>query len=426
MTRRLILSYVALVAIALAAFKVPVSVSLTSQLRDDTEAAVGRDATAMALLLTNGDPASRDALTETARAYEAETPGRVDVLPSWNGGGTVDWTDSALVVTVPASPNGAVRISYPTSELSGRLWEIWGIRALLALGVLAVAAVLGAWAVRRLTRPLRELHVMASRLSDGDLTARCPVTGPPETQTLARTLNSGAERLESLMAAQRVFVADASHQLRTPLTALRLSLDNIAEGVRDVAVREDVEQATAEVVRMSRQVNGLLVLARAEAATGGPAPVNLTGLVEQRLALWRLEGDERGVRFRMTGAYDARPAVLATPGHLEQVLDNAISNALAVAPDRSTVTLHVQPSGDRVVLEVRDEGPGMPDVEKARAFDRFWRGRGLTGPAGSGLGLAIVHQLVTDDGGSVVLDDAPTGGLCVRISLRPAAARSDG
>jgi len=426
MNRRLILSYVLLVALALAAFKVPVSVSLTSQLRGDTEAAVRRDATAMALLLANGDPASRDALTQTARAYEDETPGGVDVLPSWSGGSTTDWTDSALVVTVPASSNGAVRISYPTSELSGRLWEIWGIRALLALGVLAVAAVLGAWAVRRLTRPLRDLHAMASRLSDGDLTARCEVTGPPETQTLARTLNAGAERLESLMAAQRVFVADASHQLRTPLTALRLSLDNIADGVDDVAVREDVEQATAEVGRMSGLANGLLVLARAEARAGSTGPVDVTEVLEQRLARWRIEGDERGVRFRMTGAYDERRRVLATPGHLEQVLDNILSNALAVSPAGSTVTLHLQSCRDQVVLEARDEGPGMPDGEKARAFDRFWRGRGLTGQSGSGLGLAIVKQLVTDDGGSVVLSDAPTGGLCVRISLRSAGARSGG
>ena len=100
-----------------------------------------------------------------------------------------------------------------------------------------MAALLGAVAVRRLTRPLRELHAMADRLGEGDLTARAAVTGPPEMQTLARTLNSGAERIESLIAAQQVFVADASHQLRTPLTALRLSLDNIADGIDDVTVR---------------------------------------------------------------------------------------------------------------------------------------------------------------------------------------------
>ena len=99
------------------------------------------------------------------------------------------------------------------------------------------------------------------------------------------------------MAAQRVFVADASHQLRTPLTALRVSLDNIAEGVDDPDAREDVDQATAEVVRMSRLVNGLLALARAEANPAGAEPVLVTDVVEQRLAVWRPEGAERGVGF---------------------------------------------------------------------------------------------------------------------------------
>ncbi len=427
MIRRLIISYVLLVAVALAAFTVPVAFTLTDQLRDDTEAAVAREATTMALLLGSGDAASHDALDRMIQAYEEETPGRVDLLPTSSGGGTTArWTDDALVLTAPASANGAVRITYSTSELTERLWRIWGFRALLAVGVVGVAAVLGALAARRLTRPLRQLHAMASRFSDGDLTARSPVTGPPETQDLARTLNSGAERQESLMAAQRVFVADASHQLRTPLTALRLSLDNIAEGVEDPDVGEDVEQATAEVVRMSRLVNGLLALARAEANAAGGEPVSVTDVVEQRLAVWQPEGAERGVGFRLSGAYDARPMALASPGHLDQVLDNVLSNALAVSPRGATVTVHVEVLGRKVVLEIHDQGPGMPDGEKARAFDRFWRGRGLTGRSGSGLGLAIVRQLVTDDGGSVVLVDAPAGGLCVRISLRAAAPRSGG
>jgi two-component system, OmpR family, sensor kinase len=111
---------------------------------------------------------------------------------------------------------------------------------------------------------------------------------------------------------------------------------------------------------------------------------------------------------------------------MEQVLDNVLSNALAVSPDGATVGVDVQASRGAVVVEVQDEGPGMSADEKARAFDRFWRGRALTGGSGSGLGLAIVKQLVTDDGGSVVLDDAPTGGLCVRISWQPASARSGG
>ncbi|MFI2200401.1 sensor histidine kinase [Streptomyces sp. NPDC020192] len=227
------------------------------------------------------------------------------------------------------------------------------------------------------------------------------------------------------MASQRIFVADASHQLRTPLTALRLSLDNIADGVDDAFVREDVEQATTEVVRMSRLVNGLLVLARAEAKVTAAEPLPLGDIVRERLSVWRPAADERGVRIAFDGGPDGGPTVLAGPGHLDQVLDNVLSNALEVSPDGGTITVRVEPGADEVVLSVLDEGPGMTDQEKSRAFDRFWRGHGLTGRSGSGLGLSVVRQLVTDDGGTVALRDAPSGGLCVSISLR-AAARSGG
>jgi len=266
---------------------------------------------------------------------------------------------------------------------------------------------------------------MASKFSDGDLTARSPVTGPQETQTLARTLNQGAERLDTLIASQRIFVADASHQLRTPLTALRLSLDNIADGVDDDFVKEDVEQATAEVVRMSRLVNGLLVLARAEAKVTAAEPLAVWDIVRERLAVWRPAADERGVTIALRGSADGRLLALTSPGHMEQVLDNVLSNALEVSPDGGTITVRVEPRGDEVVLSVDDEGPGMSDTDKSRAFDRFWRGKGLTGRAGSGLGLSVVKQLVTDDGGTVALGDGPGGGLSVRISLR-ASSRSGG
>ncbi|WP_405907398.1 MULTISPECIES: sensor histidine kinase [unclassified Streptomyces] len=433
MIRQLIVSYVLLVAVALTAFTVPVAFTLTAQLRGDTEESVRREARTMALLLADGDAASRAALTRMSEAYAAETPGTVDVLPAsaTDGKTTAHWGDGALKVTVPAVADGgrtvgAVQVTYPTSDLTSRLWRIWGFRAVLAVGVLAVAAGLGALVARRLTRPLRQLNEMASRFGDGDLTARSPVTGPPETQQLARTLNSGAERLDILIDSQRIFVADASHQLRTPLTALRLSLDNIADGADDFFVREDVEQATAEVVRMSRLVNGLLVLARAEAKVSAAEALPLRELVEERLSVWRPAAEERGVTIALEGEFGGRPAVLASPGHLDQVLDNVLSNALEVSPDGTTITVRVSVDADSVELSVLDQGPGMSDAEKSRAFDRFWRGQGLTGRSGSGLGLAIVKQLVTDDGGTVALRDAPEGGLCVAVSLRPAAARSGG
>jgi signal transduction histidine kinase len=417
MIRQLVRSYIFLVAIAIALFTVPVAFSLTSQLRGDTEGSVLREAETMALLLANGDATSCEALRKMATAYAAETPGDVQVTgapgcaPDRNEA-TTDWGSSfiwgpELVITVPARTAaedrvvGAVRIVYSTDEMTDRLWTIWGFRAILAVLVLVVAALLGAGVARRLTRPLRQLNDMASKFSDGDLTARSPVTGPPETQTLARTLNQGAERLDTLIAAQRIFVADASHQLRTPLTALRLSLDNIADGVDDEFVREDVEQATAEVVRMNRLVNGLLVLARAEAKVTAAEPLPLLDIVRERLAVWRPAADERGVTVALRGSTDGRPSVLSSPGHLDQMLDNVLSNALEVSPDGGTITVRVDPRGDVVGVSVLDEGPGMSDAEKSRAFDRFWRGQGLTGKGGSGLGLAVVRQLATDDGGTV-------------------------
>ena len=450
MNRQLIRSYILLVAVAILLFTVPVAFTLTKQLRDDTELSVQREAATMALLLGNGDTISCDALAEVAKAYDSATPGTVQVtatdsctpkLPRPDPDAaltrateknqvTADWGSDfiwgkQLVVTVPAHRPadgpvvGAVRIVYSTSDMTNRLWSIWGFRAGLAVLVLAAAAAIGAYAARRITAPLRELNSMASKFSDGDLTARSPVTGPPETQTLARTLNQGAERLDTLVASQRIFVADASHQLRTPLTALRLSLDNIADGVDDDFVREDVEQATAEVVRMSRLVNGLLVLARAEAKVTAAEPLPILDIVRERLSVWRPAADERGVTIALGGSgVDGRPLVLASPGHLDQVLDNVLSNALEVSPDGGRITVHVEPRADEVVLSVLDEGPGMSDQEKSRAFDRFWRGQGLTGRSGSGLGLAVVKQLVTDDGGTVALRDARGGGLGVEIRLR--------
>lgn len=429
MIRQLIVSYVLLVAVALTAFTVPVAFTLTAQLQGDTEQSVQREARTMALLLS-GDAASRAALDRMVVAYAQETPGTAEVLPAAQAKTATHWGDGALEVTEPAKRDGrtvgAVRISYPTSDLTRRLVQIWGFRAILAVAVLAVAAGLGALVARRLTRPLRQLNDMASKFSDGDLTARSPVTGPHETQTLARTLNQGAERLDTLIASQRIFVADASHQLRTPLTALRLSLDNIADGTDDEFVREDVEQATAEVVRMSRLVNGLLVLARAEAKVTAAEPLPLKEIVAERLSVWRPAADERGVHIALRGSVvDGRPLVLASPGHLEQVLDNVLSNALEVSPDGATITVRSESRGDEVELTVADEGPGMSDAEKSRAFDRFWRGQGLTGRSGSGLGLAVVRQLVTDDGGTVTLRDAPGSGLSVVITLR-ASPRSGG
>ena len=452
MIRRLVASYVLLVLVAITAFTVPVAFTLTDQLYRDEEDSARREAETAALLLAPGDAPSRQALARLVDAYQRQTPGRLDVLsaaraavaplplpaapddPAFtealNGRESVRWGDAealgaeGLVLAVPAeSPDGtvvgAVRISYPSGPLSTRLWQIWGFRAALAVTVLIAAAVVGFLLARRLTRPLRELNRMAGRLRDGDLTARAEETGPPETRTLAGTLNTATETIGTLVGSQHAFIGDASHQLRTPLTALRLSLDNIADGVDDPYVREDVDHATAEVVRMSRLVNGLLTLARAESTVAAPEPVRIGDVVAGRFDTWRAAAEERGIRLRHDTA-DPGLRALVGPGHLEQVLDNVLSNALAVSPDDTSITVVSRREAGKAVIEVVDRGPGLTAADQQRAFDRFWRGPALTGRSGSGLGLAIVKQLVSDDGGAVSLHRAEHGGLRVRIALRAA------
>jgi two-component system OmpR family sensor kinase len=436
--------------LAIAAFTIPVAFTLTGQLRADTEIAVRREAQTAARLLAAGDAPSRQALARLVDAYERETSGRLEVelaggrqagplpLPvdgddeaftrALSGTETRHWGDApalgaaGLVLAVPARDGqgrvvGAVRASYPSAPVDQRIRQIWLFRAGLAV---AVAALLGLLLARRLTRPLRQLTTMAGRLHDGDLTARAPESGPQEVRTLAQTLNNATHTIEVLLRSQRVFVADASHQLRTPLTALRLALDNVADGADDPeSVREDAERATAEVVRMTRLVNGLLALARADAETTGAEPVTVEPVIAGRLAVWRAAAGDRDVTLSRAAAAPG-VAALTTPGHLEQILDNLLANALDFSPAGAAVTVELHATAGTVTIAVTDAGPGMSAAERERAFDRFWRGPGRRERPGSGLGLAIVKQLVTDDGGTVRLDDAPGGGLAVRVMLRSA------
>ncbi|WP_207921326.1 HAMP domain-containing sensor histidine kinase [Micromonospora sp. KC721] len=450
--RQLVATYVLLVALAIGGFTIPVAVTLTGQLRSDTESAVRREAETGARLLAVDDDPSRQALDSLVDAFERETPGRMDVLLAggrpagprpmpvasddaafsaalagreWQRWGHAVALDAeGLVLAVPAQAEngevvGAVRISYPAAPVDTRIREIWLFRAALAVAVLIVAALLGSLLARRLTRPLRELNEMASVLRDGDLTARAKESGPAEVRTLARTLNTATETIDALIRSQRAFVADASHQLRTPLTALRLALDNIADGTDDPTTREDVERATAEVVRMTRLVNGLLALAKAQAQVAPVARVPVNRVVAERFEIWRAVADDRTVELRLD-APASDVFALATPGHLEQMLDNVLSNALDFSPGEGVVTVSVHRQDSQVVITVLDDGPGLSPAQRERAFDRFWRGPAGQGRSGFGLGLAIVKQLVVDNGGTVDLAAAPSGGAAVRITLRAA------
>jgi signal transduction histidine kinase len=320
--------------------------------------------------------------------------------------------------TVP--PSGALIYSRPTDDLNQQLLTVWGWLTLCALGALAAALFVATRLARWVGRPLVKLDDAAARLGEGDLGARATVNeGPPEVRRLAATFNSMAARTENLIHGHRAVIADVSHQLRTPLTALRLRLDLLATDVDDTAAQE-LAGAQEEIARLSRLVDGLLAVARAENAVPRATSVRLDQVVADRITAWEPVTEERGVRFTARGPVGLTASM--GPGDLEQVLDNLFANALEAAPVGGQVEIRTRrdAEGGLVELAVIDHGPGMDEQARERAFRRFDTGR----ESGTGLGLAIVHRLVTANGGRAALEETPGGGLTVRLSLPAGAAEA--
>ena len=228
---------------------------------------------------------------------------------------------------------------------------------------------------------------------------------------MAGAFNDMADRVTKLLEIQRATTAEVSHQLRTPLAALRLRLELLGTEVREDQA-DEVTTIVAETNRLARLVDGLLTVARAEATPATPVATDLAAVIATRVAAWEPVADERNVSLASgTGAVRA----LATAGHIEQVLDNLIDNALDAVRPGGQITVSVRARDGRAILTVADNGPGMSGEEMAHAFDRFVTDR--AGNGGTGLGLAVVDRLVAADGGSIDLFQSPGGGLTVEVSL---------
>ncbi|MFJ9909137.1 sensor histidine kinase [Streptomyces sp. NPDC101152] len=324
--------------------------------------------------------------------------------------------EGRLLVAEPAGevrrPAGAVVLARSAAPLDARIATIWGWSAAIGTAGLAASVLLSVRLARWVGRPLSTLDASARRLGEGALDERTDVgCGPPEVRRLAATFNTMAARTEALVHGHRAVIADVSHQLRTPLAALRLRLDVLAAGAEEATATE-LAAAQDEIARLSRLVDGLLAVARAEQATPRPTAVHVDEVVAERVAAWSPVAEERGVRL---SAVSAGPAVTVAlgAGHLEQILDNLIANAVEAVPAGGSITLDDRAAGARARVLVRDDGPGMTAEAKAVAFHRY----GNPEARGSGLGLAIVHRLVTANGGTARLEDTPGGGLTVVLDL---------
>jgi signal transduction histidine kinase len=455
-TRRLLLGYLITAAVVLLVLEVPLAIFYQQRETGRLTVDVERDATVLAGYyeepLEEGTPPDatpadvyakrsgvRVVVVDTAGTSLIDTSGqagrdfstRPEIKTALGGAraeGTrhsdtlnADLLYVAVPVTSGANVHGAVRLTLDMKEVNALVRGYWlGLLGVAAV-VLVAAAGIG-WAIARsLTRPLRRLNAEAARFATGDLTITDTESGaPPEIAALGATMNTMAQRLDRLLAEHREFVADASHQLRTPLTALRLRLENLQSASDAPDDAEDLEAAIEETSRLAGLVGDLLQFARAE-ETAAPVTVDLVQLAKDRVDTWSALADVTDVSLDLA-CPDTPVFVRAVPGGVEQILDNLVDNAITAAPAGTHVFVTVARGRADHQLTIADQGPGLSDDLKTRALDRFWRSD-HSGP-GTGLGLPIANALAKASGGSLVLLDSPAGGLAVTVTLPAAGPKS--
>jgi signal transduction histidine kinase len=334
---------------------------------------------------------------------------------------------TAVPVVSGGRREGAVRITQSVEAVNAEVRN----DTIALIGVAAVVLLLGlglAWLLAgSLARPLRGLAGTARAVAGGDLDARARVEGSTEQREVASAFNDMTERLARALRAQREFVANASHQLRTPLTGLRLRLEAASLKATDPEVERELVAAERETVRLARLLSELLTLAR-ERERPEPEEVSLAEVARAAHERWEAPAEDGGRRLLVRG--DGDPVVAATEADLAVVLDNLVENALNYSPLASTVTIEWGSDGESALLAVLDEGPGIDPAEREQLFERFFRGEAArAGAAGTGLGLSVVEALAARWGGSVRLTDREQRGtraeVVLPLALDPVALASN-
>lgn len=329
-----------------------------------------------------------------------------------------------LVTTAPVRDaqgrvRGAVRVTQSVSAVAHAVRR--NVVGLLAVGLLVLLVGLGAATLlaRRLARPVLTLAAAADRVAAGDLTTAVPVAGAREHRALATAFNTMTARVSRNLQAQQEFVADASHQLRTPLTGLRLRLEEAAAESPGPAASAHLEAATAELDRFSHTIDELLVLSRGAEPDAPASSVDLAETARAAVARWQTAATARGHRLSLRVAAPGR--AWCARGDLDRALDGVLENAVRYTPEGGTLEVVAGPGG----IDVCDSGPGIPDDELDVVLERFRRGRGgrAAGP-GTGLGLTISRELTRRWGGELTLERREPTGLKVRLRLPPELSKA--
>jgi signal transduction histidine kinase len=365
------------------------------------------------LVVDSGSPNTLDAEALFGRGDEYGHGRDHDGLPNPLGNGlfgTGGGARSSRSLTMDLGSGAYVKLS--EGPASGRDALVsaavaWILAAALAVGLAALA---GSLIARRIARPVVALTEASDRMAGGDLGARAPVAGGDEVGRLAESFNGMAARVETTVTSLRRFVADAAHEIGTPLTALQADLELAERKATSDDERRLVDQALVQTARLANLSDNLLQLSRLEA--GEPAGERQTA---DLVAVARELADGVASRAEQAGVeltLDVAAGPLQVPvdrARLQTILANLLDNAVKFTPEGGTVTLTVRQEGDETLTLVSDTGVGIPAEEQREVFERFHRARNVSAFPGNGLGLAIVKAAVERSGGRVSFASSPAG-----------------
>jgi signal transduction histidine kinase len=396
--RRLLFSTLAVAVTAVVLFGLPLAFVLIRLQTNAAHQLVQRDATTVARTLQNRLRSGLPPDPTDAAAAAHSLPDR-SVSISRDGGPPVTFggpPGPGDVITARAvTKNFKVTVVADDSVATEGVTEALVVTGSLALLAVAVAVGLAMFQARRLARPLQELAGAADRLGSGDAGPLGRRYGVAELDRVAEGLDESAQRISDMLTAEREFAADASHQLRTPLTALSMRLEEmVAAADQPAVVREEGAAALVQTERLAEVVSQLLGRTRSPAG-GSRKRVSIDDVVAQQVVEWDPAFRRKNRKLEVAGDKNLR--AYGKPGTLSQVIATLLDNALVHGA--GTVTIRTSRTPNSVVIEVRDEGKGVPAELVPRIFERSVSGK----PGGTGLGLALARSIAAADGGNVVL-----------------------
>lgn len=410
-------------SLVLVAFIVPLALLVQAAAADRAMSAAVVEAQALAPAVASVDPANLDLAVAHVNASGRHPvtvflpDGRVVGAPAPRSSavdigstGRSTTADVAggreVVVAVAGLSNGTavIRTFVPAAELRAGVTRAWSVLALLGLGLLAVSLLVADRLARTLTRPLSAVADVSHRLAQGSLSARAGEDGPPEVREVSAGLNLLADRITELLAQEREAVADLSHRLRTPLTALRIDVESLA----DAATRA---RLVADLDAVDRTVDAVIREADRPVREGVAAGCDATKVVAERIGFWSALADEEQRQVELTLPRHPVPVRLSRDD-LAACVDALVGNVFRHTPEGTAfaVMLAVQPGGGGR-LTIADNGPGLPDAPVHR--------RGESGAGSTGLGLDIVRRTAATSGGRMWLGRSASGGAAISVEMGP-------